>query len=185
MQLLREPAAGGGELACIKILARSHKDQMHAWIGTGPEGLFEIGGIAVEEITLLLGNTARNSLFHPLGSLPAEPPGLVGIRPEVAGVEGHLRHGSPESGRGVNVFQAKRNLFADRGTGIEPPWHGISLPLDFAFQIKPAFPNRRADGSSIRPGDRPLLPGHQIHRERGGDRRQGPVRGAVFRQSSS
>ena len=42
---------------------------------------------------------ARNFLFHPLGSLPAEGPGSEGVRGEVGGIQGHRRLESPDSAR--------------------------------------------------------------------------------------
>jgi hypothetical protein len=59
--------------------------------------------------------TARDFLFHPLGSLPAEGPGSVGVRGEVGGVQGHRGQELPEFSLGVNVFQAKRDGFAGNG----------------------------------------------------------------------
>jgi hypothetical protein len=41
-------------------------------------------------------------------------------------------------------------------------WHGVSLPFDFAFEIKRAFPDCRAGGASVHPDDRPLLLGKRI-----------------------
>ena len=50
-------------------------------------------------VALMKALIARNFLFHPLGSLPAEGPGSEGVRGEVGGIQGHRRLESSDSAR--------------------------------------------------------------------------------------
>jgi len=61
---------------------------------------------------LMLLIIARNFLFHPFDLLPAEGPGLDGVRGEVGEVQGHHGQESPDSAECVNDFQREVGFFS-------------------------------------------------------------------------
>jgi hypothetical protein len=49
-----------------------------------------------KKLQALSSATAKDFLFQPLGSLPAEGPGSEGVRGEAGGVQGHRGQESPD-----------------------------------------------------------------------------------------